>query len=217
MPIDGKKEEHESYGMLGFHRTNGGHTNLFGSSIKHQSTIRMTLKKAVKERGLNRNWYYGKGQIVEIEMSQSQFAELITSLNVGDGVPVTIKWLNGQVMENCPEENKRELFEKEFEDKMIALNNKLKTLTEETERILSDKAAPKKSDKDMILNQIRMLHQELASNIPFVASQFNEQMDKTVTEAKGEVEAFVMNKVHSLGIEGLKMEMLALNEGKKEE
>lgn len=212
-----EKETHESYGMLGFYRTQGTPVNLFGSSIKHQHTIRMTLKKAAKGRSLNRDWYYGEEEIVEVEMSQNQFAELITSLNVGDGVPVTIRRLNGKHMAECPEESKRELFEKEFESKMIALSSKLKMLTEETERILNDKSAPKKADKELILKQIKMLQQEIESNIPFVASQFNEQMDKTVTEAKAEVEAFVMNKVHSLGIEGLKSEMLMLKHPKETE
>jgi hypothetical protein len=211
--MDMEKQEHESFGMLGFSRMSGGNTNLFGSSIKHQNTIRMTLKRAEKNRGLNRDWYHGKGQIVEVEMSQNQFAELITSLNMGDGVPVTIRYVNGVRMEDCPEENKRQLFEKEFEGKMLEINEKLKRLTEETERILNDKAAPKKSDKELILKQIQMLRQEVASNIPFVSSQFNEQMDKTVTEAKAEVEAFVQHKVTSLGIEGLKAQMLMLDNG----
>lgn len=209
------KEEHESFGMLGFYRTQGTSSNLFGSSIKHQHTIRMTLKHATKGRSLNRDWYSGRGEIVEIEMSQNQFAEIITSMNMGDGVPVTIRRLNGKRMEPCPEENKRQEFEKEFEIKMLKLNDKMKSLTEDAEKILNDKAPVKKSDRDLILNQLRMLRQEVGSNIPFVASQFNEQMDKTVTEAKGEVEAFVMNKVHSLGIKGLEAEMLSLNDGTK--
>jgi ElaB/YqjD/DUF883 family membrane-anchored ribosome-binding protein len=211
--MEREREKHESYGLMGFSRTSGSNTNLFGSSIKHQNTIRMTLKTAVKDRSLNRDWFHGQKQIVEVEMSQNQFAELITSLNMGDGVPVTIRYINGVKMEDCPEENKRQLFEKEFEDKMLSINEKLKRLTEETERILNDKAAPKKSDKELILKQIQMLHQEVVSNIPFVSSQFNEQMDKTVAEAKAEVEAFVQHKVTSLGIEGLKAQMLMLNDG----
>lgn len=34
--------------------------------------------------------------------------------------------------------------------------------------------------------------------IPFIADSFNEQMDKTVLEAKGEVEAFVLNKMDAI-------------------
>jgi len=42
------------------------------------------------------------------------------------------------------------------------------------------------------------------ANMPFVQTQFNEAMDKTVTEAKAEVEAFVSHKVTSLGLASLK-------------
>lgn len=209
-------EKHESYGVLGFYRTSSTTSNLFGSSIKHQNTIRMRLKTASKRRRLNDTRYYGDKDIVEVEMSYNQFAEIITSMNVGDGVPVTIKRLNGQRMEECPDENIREVFEKEFAQKMKELGSRMNKLVEESEKILSDKNPLKKNDKELILSELRMLKQELSSNVPFVASQFNEQMDKTVAEAKGEVEAFVMNKVHSLGIEGLKMEMLALNDGKQD-
>jgi hypothetical protein len=44
-------------------------------------------------------------------------------------------------------------------------------------------------------------------SIPFVQSQFNEAMDKTVTEARAEVEAFVDNKIRSLGIQALEGEV----------
>ena len=32
----------------------------------------------------------------------------------------------------------------------------------------------------------------------FIAKQFNEQMDKTVSEAKGEIEAFCQNKINAI-------------------
>jgi hypothetical protein len=212
----GDKQTHESYGMAGFFRSSGGHTNLFGSSISHNHTIRFRIKTASKERGLNTDWYYGDKELIEIEMSQNQFAELITSMNMGDGVPVTIRRVNGKSMENCPEENKRQLFEKEFDQKMKELRNKLSKLTSDAKQILNEKKSLTKADRETILNQISMLEQEIGSNTPFVLSMFNEQMDKTVTEAKGEVEAFVQNKITSLGIEGLKAETLMLQEGREE-
>jgi hypothetical protein len=211
----GDKQTHESYGMAGFFRTTGGNTNLFGSSIKHNHTIRFRIKTASKERGLNMDWYYGDKELIEIEMSQNQFAELITSMNMGDGVPVTIRRLNGKGVEDCPEENKRQLFEKEFDQKMRGLKNRLSKLTTDAKQILNEKKSLTKADRETILNQIAMLEQEIGSNTPFVLSMFNEQMDKTVTEAKGEVEAFVQNKITSLGIEGLKAETLMLQDGNK--
>lgn len=95
---------------------------------------------------------------------------------------------------------------------MHEISTKLENLTKRAEEILEDRKAPTKTKKEEILNSIDLLKQEIYSNIPFMAEQFNKQMDKTVSEAKGEVEAFVDSKVHSLGIEGLKKEMLLLNE-----
>ena len=39
---------------------------------------------------------------------------------------------------------------------------------------------------------------QIGTNTEFVYSQFNEQMDKTVMEAKGEIEAFCQNKINSI-------------------
>ena len=55
-----------------------------------------------------------------------------------------------------------------------------------------------------------MLRQEVESHVPFIQNSFNEQMDKTVLEAKGEVEGFVMHKVISAGLEGLQKELKML-------
>src|SRR5690625_7948504 len=72
---------------------------------------------------------------------------------------------------------------------MKEIGNKLKQLTEEAEDILENKKTVNKGDRNQILGQIKSLHQEVNSNIPFFFTMFNEQMDKTVTEAKGEIEA----------------------------
>ena len=106
-----KKEKHPSYGMLGFSRRQGSKTNLFGSSIQHQNTISMTLRQGEMHRGLNTDWFFGGDVIVEVEMSQAQFAEAITSMNMGSGVPVTIRY----------QENKGYIERPDFKGKKTAL------------------------------------------------------------------------------------------------
>lgn len=209
-----KIENHESYAQLGISRSSSNRdVSLYGSSIKHHNTITIRIHPSEKQRGLNSDWFHAKNvPYIEVEMSNTQFAETITSLNMGDGVPCTLRYLNGKKIENCPDENKRIQFENEFAEQMKNINNKLNNLTKRTEEILIDKKVPTKGDKEEILSAIKMLKQEVKSNIPYIGSCFNEQMDKTVLEAKGEVEAFVNNKVNSLGIEGLKNEMIMLNE-----
>lgn len=205
--------KHESYAMLQISRVscNKGQ-NLFGSSIKHSNTIMLRIKEAKMDRHLNRDWYYGGKEYIEIEMSYSQFAEAITSLNQGEGVPVTLKYLMGKSIEECPHVDKRGEFENEFREQMEELNSRLKRLTENTESILNEKKTLNKTDKDTILNEIKMLRQEINSNIPFMATSFNEQMDKTVLEAKGEIEGFMMHKIISAGLEKLQMDQNLLEE-----
>ena len=110
------RETHPSYGMLGFSRiAKCEGTPLFGTSMQHSNTIVLRLKAASRRRDLNNDWYFGGKELFEVEMSYSQFAELITSIGVGDGVPVTIRRINGQTMPSTPFEDKGELHIREFE------------------------------------------------------------------------------------------------------
>jgi len=212
--IGEKIEQHESYAMLNISRVqNGSGKNLFGSSIIHNNTITLKIKPAEVKRDLHRDWYHSvKTPYIEVEMSYSQFAEAITSLNCYEGVPVTLKYLNGKQIEQCPEVNKRQEFDQEIQDEMEFLNEKLLSLTNRATEILSSSTPIRKSEKEEILNSIKMLHQEIEKNIPFIQTQFNEQMDKTVLEAKGEVEGFITNKIVSAGLQGLQKEMKLLRE-----
>jgi hypothetical protein len=213
--ILGQEDKHESYAMLSISRVQNGGTgvNLFGSSIKHNQTIRLKISSGKKCRNLNRDWFYAGNQYIEIEMSPTQFAEAITSLNMGEGVPVTLRWLSGRGISDCPEENKRQEFEREFDHHMIELKRKIQKLTEVTKELLNDSKPLKKSEKEQILNELRRIEQEIGDNIPFMYTSFNEQMDKTILEAKGEIEAFYTHKITSLGIEALKdqVKMIEIN------
>lgn len=199
----GPKETHESYGMMSFSRISGGASHLFGSSIPHTETIQLTIGQAELERGLSTDWYYRKNDHIVVEMSHAQFSEAITSMNMGSGVPVTIKRLNGKRVAKTGFTNKRIQFEKEFEERMQELQKSMEHLTAHAEDILHNKKAVSKADRNEILNGINKLKVELSSNIPFMSNMYNEQMDKTTQEAKAEVEAFTLNKVNQLGLASL--------------
>ena len=85
-------EKDKSWGMVGFYRTYGGGKELFGSDVTNHNTIRLTIKHARKHRELGKDWTMGDDIICEVELSALQFAELLTNMNVGDGVPCTIKY-----------------------------------------------------------------------------------------------------------------------------
>ena len=169
----GTKTSHPSYGTLLFNRAYGGKTPLFGSSIEHSNVITMELRHADITRGLNRDDIFGDKPIVKVEMSYSQFAEAITSFGQGTGIPVTIR----------------------YTDKAM---EKSKELINEVAELFSSKKTLTKADKENILKKLNMLNYDIGSNIGFIADQFNEQMDKTVMEAKGEIESFCQNKINAI-------------------
>lgn len=195
----GTRTSHPSYGTIMFNRAYGGKTPLFGSSIEHSNVIIMELRHAEIERGLNRDWVYGKAPIAEIEMSYSQFAEAITSFGQGTGIPVTIRYTekDGKIPP-CDFVSKREQFTGEFKEQTDKAMEKSKELINEVAELFSSKKTLTKADKENILKKLNMLNYDIGSNIGFIADQFNEQMDKTVMEAKGEIESFCQNKINAI-------------------
>lgn len=200
----GKEYMHPAFGMLSFNRTHGGHSTLFGSSIQHNDTIYMILREGSVTRGLNDDWYCGGNEILEVEMSQSQFAELITSMNVGTGVPCTIRYMKGQGGIPKPDFiNKREQITNEFKESMDGKMDDAKKLYQEVKEIFETKKSIGKGDREQILNKIQRIAYGVTSESKFIFDQFQEQMDKTITEAKGEIEAFAQNKLLSIAQQAL--------------
>ena len=195
----GTKTSHPSYGSLAFSRRTGGATPLFGSSIEHRDTIAMTLYHADITRGLHSDSIYGNKKIIEVEMSYSQFAEAITSMNMGSGVPVTIRWTekDGHVPA-CDFVSKREQFADEFKEKRKEVTMESQQIIKDVTELFNQKKTLTKSDKQEILSKLNKLSMEIGCNMDFIADQFNEQMDKTVMEAKGEIESFCQNKINSI-------------------
>lgn len=191
-------EKHPCYGMLGFSRRSGGAAPLFGSSIQHRDVICMTLKHGELGRHLNNDRYFGKGTIAEVEMSYSQFAEAITAMNIGDGVPCTIRFTEKDgYVKDIPLVSKQKQFEQEFADHLTDIKQEASNAIDEVKEIFEKKSIGKR-DKEQIIKKLEHLAMQIGANTEFVYRQFNEQMDKTVMEAKMEVEAFCQNKMNSI-------------------
>lgn len=200
----GTSYKHPSFGMLSFNRTHGGHSNLFGSSIQHNDTIHMVLREGVVTRGLNDDWYVGEDEILEVEMSQSQFAELITSMNVGTGTPCTIKYLRGKGRINEADFiNKRQQITNEFKESMNERMSDAKEFYDEVKELFTAKKSIGKGDREMILRRLANVTQGMESSSKFIFDQFQNQIDKTITEAKGEIEAFAQNKINAIAQQAL--------------
>lgn len=191
---------HPAFGMVGFSRVTGGDNVLFGSSIKHNDRIQLTIKHGEQDRSLHNDSYYGRGRIVEIEMSYSQFAECISAMNVGNGVPCTIRFTEKDGHIPYIEENnsKREQFRNEFSDTIAKAMEQVQNQINYIQESIDTKKTLGVKDRKEIISQLQHVKYNIGCNLDFCVSQFDEQMDKSTMEAKGEIEAFCQNKVNSI-------------------
>lgn len=206
--IDSEPETHESYGLLGLSRVSCNPAmSLFGSSIKHGNLIELRIKTGRKYRGYQSDRYSGHKTLCRVLLSPTQFAEAITSFNVGDGVPCTVEQVKGdewdetnrRFRERCPEVNMRQRANSELKEEMAELGTRVDRLSRDAKEILNGKGTLKKADRARLLNDLASITQEIKSNIPFVHECFNESVDKTVTEAKGEIDATYQTLRERLG------------------
>lgn len=192
--------KHPAFGMIGFSRITGGDNVLFGSSIKHNDRIQLTIKHGEQDRVLHEDRYYGKKRIVEVEMSYSQFAECISAMNVGDGVPCTIRFTEKDGHIPAIEENnsKREQFRNEFSGVIEKAMEQIQNQINQIQESINTKKTLGIKDRKEIVSQLQHVKHNIGSNLDFCVSQFDEQMDKSTMEAKGEIEAFCQNKINSI-------------------
>ena len=200
-------ERHESYGLITMSRINSQNIPLFGSSILHSAAVMIEISEARVERHLSRDWTFQEGIVFRGLLSPSQFAEATTQLNHGTGTPITLEYVAGDPTsqrEQPPAPNKREQFQQEINR---SLENVLERLQE-----LRDSLKTKRDQAkvDGIIQQMR-------SNVPFVESQFATQMEKTVTEAKAEIEAMMQQRVNLAGEQAIRENQPRLElEGRQE-
>ena len=206
--LQGDRFKHPSFGTISFTRTQGSHSQaLFGSSIKHNHAILVRISHAEKHRSTAHDYIFSRGPIIEAYMSPTQFADALTGHGSGGESPITLQFTekDGDI-EQPSFENKRLQFEKDFFKRAEDI---VKQINETIEKA-KDKKAPQ-----WLVHDMEITKSWLKSNIPFLAEQFAEQMDKTVTEAKAEVEAYVTSVIQQTGLEALEDMKPQITEGNK--
>ena len=206
---------HESFGTISFSKVQSSHNqNLFGSSIPHRHFIMLEIRQAILKRDLHRDWIFGDRVLLRVDMSLTQFADVITSLNTSE-VPCTICFFNGKSIESKPIENKRMQIDREFAEFADEIASEENEYYKKIETILR-KPNIGKHDRVEIMKQLDLSKMQIASNMPFVKKRFTEEMDNTVLEAKNEFSAFVDDKIRMAGLKGLKKESFMLDFDDKE-
>jgi hypothetical protein len=194
---DDKREEfeHPSYGMIQFNRVNStGSNRLFGSSLDHHyGSVRISIGPGKRIHEHNCDRYYGSlsAEMIEIEMSSAQFAEVLTSMNQGSGIPCTIRRLAGKLIENPPPvETEVEKIKSGFRGTLDQFSGKAKRYADEIIKLCE--RLPEKVRKQIAIN-LDVIQHQLTHNVPHVLEMFDEASKRVVTAAKHEIDTFAQH------------------------
>lgn len=219
MGRDEEREDHPSYGMIGFYRTTGNPGRLFGSPLRtHEHYVTLRVSKGTRIHSLGTDRFHGglRGEIIEVMMSAGQFSELLTTMNVGSGVPCTIQYLLGEKVPSPPDDAELEVekVRKGFKKDMLGVVQQIKEDQKELATLLEKKTLTK-ADKERITWIVGRVAQHVESNAPFMVSQFEEAAEKVTKHAKAEIDAFITHNVVAEGLRAIqeRAEKKALGEG----
>lgn len=197
--MDEQEYKHPSFGNIQLTRRSGGNKTVFGSGAKYRTTVVLKISTAYYTRKLSYDWIAPAKNLVEVEMSEAQFAQFIMSSGVGEGTPCTIKYITGQEIEDCPEIEMCQQLHTELDSALKGLQDvmsELKAVVKE----LSDKPRLTKEDKERLNRVIDTAKRAVDGDLQFIQEQFDEAMDKSVNAAEIEAEAYVANIRNQAGM-----------------
>ena len=117
-------------------------------------------------------------------------------LGVGSKVKVFLtKVTIPMIAENI---SKRQQFVDEFSENITNAMAQVQEQIDQIQKSIDEKKSLGVKDRKEIISRLNSVKSNIGANLVFCAKQFDEQMDKTVAEAKGEIEAFCQNKINTI-------------------
>ncbi len=202
--MPGHIKTHPAYGMLRFSRVSGDPGTLFGSEVKHTTSfIQLTLVKGDEKWSGSQVWHHGNGRgLVEVNMTHGQFAELITSMNIGSGVPCTIRHLPGEEMPHIADES---TIHEQIKEDVKGSTDKAVAAIGALAKAIAEAKMPKGAQAQL-LDLTRRAHMSLSDSLPFVLDQYQEALDTMKARAATEVDAMLTGAIQRAGLNALKLD-----------
>lgn len=202
------KDGHPSYGTVLFSRwQGGGGTKLFASAMRVESGVSLTIHPARIAYSLHREWIHGSlDELIRIDLTNTQFADLLTEMNRGSGVPCTIRRYAGKKIEDPPADalTEHEKVAMELRGKAKEVGGHLDKMANEIKIILAKDGPLGKKDRKEIEDRLDFFVQDVRSNLPFFIDCLKEAAEKVVTQARHEITAFTEHVLRKAGMEHLK-------------
>lgn len=197
---------HPAYAQIVASRITGG-SMLYGSDFQHQNYITISVRPSELVRHLSNDRYYANAlPLIEVKLSEAQWATFVSSMNIGFGVPCTLSHYGEKEIPGLPfPKSKKKTFTDEVESKAQKALDRMDILAEEIEQLkLSSKI------KQQLLSKLEDIRTPLTSSIPFILGQFAEHMEESVEKAKIEINAYGTQMLMQTGLSALQGPQLQL-------
>lgn len=195
--------------MAHFSRRNG-RKNLNDVDYPRDGYIVLTITEGQVKRQHTSDFHMAANRfpVVEVAFSELQFAQLISTMNIGDGVPGTFQYRpepgSKSVWVEMPEPEKTT--EEKFSDDVRASAKSAADAASEVTTMLRALLAGKTINKgavQAVLEKAEIAQRELTGNLPFIMERADEDIGDRAERAKVEVAAFAKNLVEGLGLQAL--------------
>ena len=186
----GSVSAHPAFGQIVANRVQGTGEYLYGSDFKHQHFITLQISESELHRELSGDRHHSHRRIIEVAMTEAQWATFVSSLNQGGGVPCTIGYEMhvGTLPGITAPVDRTTQFSVEMLERFAIAQTALVELAAQINTApLSEK---KKTELRRNLETAKM---NIGNNTAFVTDRFDEHMERTVEKAKSEVNAYVEN------------------------
>lgn len=201
-PLGEEEETHPAYALIGANRVSyGGGAVLFDSDVQHQHTVRIRIKPAKRKRNLKSDWIFasGRAEYIEVELSEAQWASFVSTMNVGDGVPCTLRERDGLPVPEFPYRPRLAMSMKETRQAAHEAYDHILADLDAYEKLEADKAAGTKVKREA-LHRLRSTIRNARPNVEFAGKMLIEQTENVVQKARSDIEAFVYHKAAQLGL-----------------
>lgn len=201
-------ERHPAFGMIGAARvqSGGGGAVLYDSDVRHQHFVTIRLSTGARRRQLSHDHLYPEQQLVEVAMSEAQWASFVSSMNVGSGVPCTVEFTAGEgKLPGIP-----------YAPRLKESMDEVRGAADRAASAVAEAFATYREHKTAAnLRTLQATIENMPANVAFAAESLSEHAENVVQKARADIEAMVVAKAEQLKLDPADLDagVLQLGEG----
>jgi hypothetical protein len=192
---------HPAFGNISLH-VHRGRQRLFGSEFVHDSAVVIEIKSGEQIRSCSDDRFSGTEPIVEVKLTESQWARFVSSGGVGEGVPCTIRCQRTGPIVVHPEianaeETRQDLHAREIRESAAKAIEECTKALDKIEAMCDDKLT--KTGVREVVKSFRHALRNLPANHEHSFNMFCEATENVVEQAKIETEAYLDRIANQIG------------------